>query len=134
MSRALIVIVLNLLGLGGLYFVLRPAPTTSGDYSASTEPSAGEVRECIYGVKIKDGAMCPAEISVEEGDQVTLWWTSHAPVEVHLHGYDLEEEVSPGEETGSLVRGESDRAIRDRRTRDGDPTRYAPGAAALEDW
>jgi plastocyanin len=98
-SRALIVIVLNLLGLGGLYFVLRPAPTTSGDYSASTEPSAGEVRECIYGVKIKDGAMSPAEISVEEGDQVTLWWTSHAPVEVHLHGYDLEEEVSPGEET-----------------------------------
>ena len=43
--------------------------------------------------------MSPAEISVEEGDQVTLWWTSHTPVEVHLHGYDLEEEVSPGEET-----------------------------------
>jgi FtsP/CotA-like multicopper oxidase with cupredoxin domain len=55
--------------------------------------------KCIYGVKIKDGAMCPTEISVEEGDQVTLWWTSHIAVEVHLHGYDLKEEVSPGEET-----------------------------------
>jgi len=30
---------------------------------------------------------------------VTLRWTSDIPVEVHLHGYDLEEEVSPGEET-----------------------------------
>jgi len=50
-------------------------------------------------VEIKDGAMSPAEISVEEADQVTLRWTSDTPVEVHLHGYDLEEEVSPGEET-----------------------------------
>jgi heme/copper-type cytochrome/quinol oxidase subunit 2 len=97
-SRTLIVIVLNLLGVGGLYFALRPAPTTSGD-SASTEPSAGEARERIYGVKIKDGAMSLAEISVNEGVQVTLRWTSDIPVEVHVHGYDLEEEVSPGEET-----------------------------------
>jgi len=95
-SRTLIVIVLILLGLGGLYFALRP--TTSGD-AASTEPSADEARERIYEVKIKDGAMSPAEISVEEGDQVTLRWTSNIPVEIHLHGYDLEEEVSPGEET-----------------------------------
>jgi hypothetical protein len=30
---------------------------------------------------------------------VTLVLTSDSPVEVHLHGYDLEEEVLPGEET-----------------------------------
>jgi FtsP/CotA-like multicopper oxidase with cupredoxin domain len=41
--------------------------------------------------------MSPAEISVEEGDQVTLRLTSDRPVEVHLHGYDLEEEVPPDE-------------------------------------
>jgi len=97
-SRTLIVIVLILLGLGGLFLALRPAPTTS-DGSASTEPSADEARERIYEVKIKDGAMSPAEISVEEGDQVTLRWTSDIPVAVHVHGYDLEEEVLPGEET-----------------------------------
>jgi plastocyanin len=95
-SSTLIAIVLILLGLGGLFFALRP--TTSGD-SAPTEPSADEARERIYEVKIKDGVMSPAEISVEEGDQVMLRWTSNIPVEVHLHGYDLEEEVSPGEET-----------------------------------
>lgn len=82
----------------GLFFALRPAPTTSGD-SASTEPPADEARERIYEMKIKDGAMSPAEISVEEGEQVTLWWTSDIRVEVHLRRYDLEEEVSPGEET-----------------------------------
>ena len=96
MSRTLIVIVLSLLGPGGLYFALRP--TTSGD-SASTGPSADEARERVYEVKIKYGAMSPAEISVEEGDQVTLRWTSDILIEVHLHGYDLEEELSPGEET-----------------------------------
>ena len=30
---------------------------------------------------------------------MTLRFASDTPVEVHLHGYDLEEEVSPGEET-----------------------------------
>ena len=43
--------------------------------------------------------MNPAEVDVEEGDQVTLRLASDRPVEIHLHGYDLEEEVSPGEET-----------------------------------
>lgn len=37
------------------------------------------------------------EISVTEGDRVTLRLGSDEPVEVHLHGYDLEEEVSSGE-------------------------------------
>jgi hypothetical protein len=43
--------------------------------------------------------MSPAEISVEEGDWVTLRLTSDTPFEVHPHGYDLDEEVSLGEET-----------------------------------
>ncbi len=93
MSRALVVIVLVLLGLGVLFFALRPDSTTS------TEPATDAERERVYDVAIEDGAMNPAEISAEEGDQVTLRLTSDSPVEVHLHGYDLEEEVSPGEET-----------------------------------
>jgi FtsP/CotA-like multicopper oxidase with cupredoxin domain len=43
--------------------------------------------------------MNPDEIGVEEGDFVTLRFTSKSPVEVHLHGYDLEGSVLPGEET-----------------------------------
>jgi FtsP/CotA-like multicopper oxidase with cupredoxin domain len=43
--------------------------------------------------------MNPDEINVEKGDFVTLRLTSESPVEVHVHGYDLEGNVSPGEET-----------------------------------
>jgi len=49
-------------------------------------------------VAIEDGAMGPAEINVEEGDQVTLRLTSDHPLEIHLHGYNLEAEALPGEE------------------------------------
>lgn len=43
--------------------------------------------------------MTPSEISVGEGDEVTLRITSESPVGVHVHGYDLEEEIEPGEPT-----------------------------------
>ncbi len=89
MTRTLIVTALVLLGLGGLFLALRPEPTSSND----------EPREQVHDVEIEDGTMSPVEISAGQGDQVTLRFTSDAPVEVHLHGYNLEEEVEPGEET-----------------------------------
>ncbi len=95
MNRTVVVIVLVVLGLGGLFLALRPDTTPSGD---PTETPADEPQERIYDVAIEGSAMNPAEISAEEGDFVTLRLTSDSPVEVHLHGYDLEEEVSPGEE------------------------------------
>ena len=98
MNRTLVVIVLVILGLGGLFFALRPDPTASGD-ADSTETPADEPQERIYDVAIEDDTMAPAEIIVEEGDYVTLRLASDTPVEVHLHGYDLEGDVLPGEET-----------------------------------
>lgn len=41
--------------------------------------------------------MVPAEIAVDEGDRVTLRITSDSPIKFHMHGYDLEEEIEPGE-------------------------------------
>ena len=41
--------------------------------------------------------MTPEEISIDEGEQVTLNITSDSPLEFHLHGYDLETEVEPNE-------------------------------------
>ena len=32
-----------------------------------------------------------------EGDRVRLRWTADAPTVLHLHGYDLEREVTPGQ-------------------------------------
>ena len=36
-----------------------------------------------------------ATVRVTEGDVVELHWTSDEPVELHLHGYDLEVHVRP---------------------------------------
>ena len=41
--------------------------------------------------------MTPDEIEVDEGDRVNLRITSDGPLEFHLHGYDLEEEIEPDE-------------------------------------
>ena len=98
MNRTAVVIVLVVLGLGVLFLALRPDSTSSKD-DDPTETSADESQDRIYDVAIESGAMNPDEISVEEGDLVTLRLISESPVEVHVHGYDLEGDVLPGEET-----------------------------------
>jgi FtsP/CotA-like multicopper oxidase with cupredoxin domain len=90
-NRTLIVALVVLLALGGLFLALRPGPAEPND------PGADGPRERAFALAIKDGAMDPAEIEVREGDRVTLRVTSEKPTEVHLHGYDLEKGVSPGE-------------------------------------
>jgi len=82
--RILILVPLALLVLGVLFFMLRPGST------------AGPQEQTID-VAIKEGSMSPEEIVVGEGDQVTLRMVSESPVEVHVHGYDLEEDIEPGE-------------------------------------
>jgi hypothetical protein len=38
----------------------------------------------------------PRRIKVAKGDRVRIVVTSNAPDELHLHGYDIEREVAPG--------------------------------------
>jgi hypothetical protein len=82
--RLLVLVPLTLLALGILFFALRPG-------------SSDGPQEQTFDVEIGEGSMSPAEISVGEGDQVTLQMASRSPVEVHVHGYDLEAEIEPGE-------------------------------------
>jgi hypothetical protein len=35
-------------------------------------------------------------VKVRQGDEVTLRWTTDAPLTIHLHGYDIETLVSTG--------------------------------------
>lgn len=83
---AIIVVVLVILGLVGLFFALRP----------DAREEAGP-QERAVDLEIRGDAMSPAEIAVSEDDRVTLGITADRPIELHLHGYDLEEEVSAGE-------------------------------------
>ncbi len=85
MSRTLILILVAVLALGGLFLTLRPGPPTEGP------------QEHTVDLEIQGETMTPDEITVGEGDQVTLRITADRPVEFHLHGYDLEEEIEPGE-------------------------------------
>ena len=84
MARSLILIAVIVLVLGGLFFLLRPDSPPGGS------------QERMFDLSIEDGEMSPAEISVDEGDSVTLRVSSDEPMELHLHGYDVEQEVEPG--------------------------------------
>lgn len=58
--------------------------------------SAGaEQRE--FDMAIRGGEL-PKEkqvLKVRQGDEVTLRWTTDAPLTIHLHGYDIEKALSP---------------------------------------
>ena len=85
MARSLILIAVIVLILGGLFFVLRP------------ESPSGVPRDRTFDLSVEGGEMSPAEISVNEGDNVTLRVSADEPMEFHLHGYDVEQEVGPGQ-------------------------------------
>lgn len=86
--RIAVLAVISVLVLGGLFLILRPDP-----------PAASALGERSVDLEITEDGMSPEEVSVREGDRVTLGITSDRPVEIHVHGYDLAEVVEPGEPT-----------------------------------
>ena len=89
--RATVLAAVILIALVVLFFLLRPG---------SPAPESGDLegtQEEVVAVAINEGIMSPPEVTVYEGELVNLQITSDRPIEVHLHGYDLTEEVEPGE-------------------------------------
>ncbi len=84
MARAAIVVLVVVLVLGGLFFLLRP------------DNPSGKPQDRAFDLSVKGGEMSPADISVNEGDTVTLRVSSDKPMELHVHGYDAEQEIEPG--------------------------------------
>ncbi|MGH3085835.1 MAG: cupredoxin domain-containing protein [Rubrobacteraceae bacterium] len=84
MNKALVLIPLTAIVLGGLFFVLRP------------DPPAAEPQAKTFDLQIRDGEMSPREIEVREGDRVNLSVSSDEEAEFHVHGYDLEREIEAG--------------------------------------
>jgi hypothetical protein len=84
MARTLILVLGVALILAGLFVLLRP-----------NSPAAGpQTRE--FDLRISEGIMEPS-ITVTEGDQVVLRISADSPLEVHVHGYNVEREVEPDE-------------------------------------
>ena len=90
--RNLVAVLVTLILLVVLFLLLRPQES-----SAPQSSEAGETQEEPVALAINGNNMYPAEVSVTEGDHVNLQITSDHPIELHLHGYDLEKEVAPGE-------------------------------------
>src|ERR687894_3141078 len=84
-ARSLILLLVVLAVLGGLFVLLRPNSPTAG-------PQTQE-----FDLRISGEDMEPSDITVTEGDRVVLRITAESPLELHVHGYDLEREVEPGE-------------------------------------
>ena len=57
----------------------------------------GEPEDVEVSVTIRDDRMSPETIQVKHNDSVTLKIDSDIPGAIHLHGYDIEREVVPGE-------------------------------------
>ena len=57
-----------------------------------------------HAYQLKDGALVGADetLRVKEGDVVALRWSTDKPVQLHLHGYDVETDLTPEVDTTIL--------------------------------
>jgi hypothetical protein len=85
MARPLILVLGNVFILARLFVLLRPNSSAAGP----------QTRE--FDLRISEGVMEPSDIAVAEGDWVVLRILTDSPLEVYVHGYDLERELEPEE-------------------------------------
>jgi|SRR5436190_14989367 FtsP/CotA-like multicopper oxidase with cupredoxin domain len=65
---------------------------------SSTISTAAGATEVTYVLAIANGRVPDnmRRIRVKQNDTVKLEWSTDKPVSVHLHGYDIEQEIKPG--------------------------------------
>jgi hypothetical protein len=75
---------------------LGPVAWPCGAKAQSQRPA-----EQVFELRIGGGGVADQArtLRVTEGDRVRLRWTADAPTILHLHGYDIEQEVAPGRVT-----------------------------------
>jgi hypothetical protein len=69
---------------------------------AAALPGAAQTQETRrFDLALKAGELPKDQrtIKVRQGDAVELRWTSDRPIRLHLHGYDVEVAIKPGEPT-----------------------------------
>src|SRR2546423_144282 len=66
--------------------------------SLSGALTGADAAEVTYALTIADGRVPDNMrlIRVKQNDVVKLEWSTDKPMSVHLHGYDIEQEVKPG--------------------------------------
>lgn len=81
------------------------ASETTDEETAATMVAGQKAPHQVIDVRIENRqVVAPKEaIRVTEGEMIELRWTSDEPVELHLHGYDIEIEVEPGKPASMVV-------------------------------
>jgi hypothetical protein len=98
------------------FVIARPGEDDEGDIAAQTTPAistAGETNAKepapteepsppapqVSRIRIRGGEVVggPAEIRAKNGDAVVIVVSADAPDDIHLHGYDIEMKVAPGQ-------------------------------------
>lgn len=70
----------------------------NGAQNGQAMPNQASVDEVVINLPIlnRDTTLTRDDLRVSRGDNVSIQFTSDEPGEIHLHGYDLTAEVSPG--------------------------------------
>jgi len=116
-AKFLLPVVVGALLLGAAYALLKPPPSAAPSQRsaadvqpASPPPSSSQphdpppaqvsvlyARPNVFDIVVKGGKRVsePAVLQAHQGDEVTLRITSDTTDELHLHGYNLQMQVSP---------------------------------------
>jgi hypothetical protein len=76
----------------------RPLQALVLTMSLSGAQMAVEAAEVTYALTVTNGRVPDNMrlIRVKQNDVVKLEWSTDKPMSVHLHGYDIEQEIKPG--------------------------------------
>lgn len=77
------------------------AVTSLGPVARGARAQSQATAEQVFDLRIEGGEVAGdlRTLRVTQGERVDLRWTADAPTVVHLHGYDIEQEVVPGRVT-----------------------------------
>jgi heme/copper-type cytochrome/quinol oxidase subunit 2 len=81
-----------------LFLVLRDGDDSGSDAGSTTKPVARESPAAPVKIEVREGRPVGGvrEIEVTRGDRVRLRVESDVAEEVHVHGYDLKQDVAAG--------------------------------------
>lgn len=85
-------------GCGGSSGAAQEAPATAAAPATGQAPAGEAGSDVTASVDVQGGEPVGGEARIEAraGDEVTIEVTVDEPQELHLHGYDLEQEAAPG--------------------------------------
>jgi hypothetical protein len=83
----------GLVVIAGAVSAAIPAPSA---LVRPASPACAQPAKKVFELTIVDGRVAgvDATLRVEQGDEVELRWSSDRPLSLHLHGYDIETNVS----------------------------------------